>query len=67
MIGIPEFTLDLAPHTVNDNTLKQAAAPNDEPLISYIADYLGLSTGIISGIGIIGIILWRRRNSTENE
>jgi hypothetical protein len=61
MIGIPEFTLRMSPHTVSDSTLKEAANSYREYL-EYESEYVSIGTGLISGIGIIGLIIWRKRN-----
>ncbi|MFC1753672.1 hypothetical protein ACFL96_09820 [Thermoproteota archaeon] len=60
MVGIPEFTLKLKPHDITDSVLREAGLeknqfvvfkPNDVPTIS----------GIIAGIGLIGLVIWRKR------
>jgi hypothetical protein len=60
MIAVPEFTLKLAPHTLTDSSLKEAASGSRQ-LVVFQSDYLGISSGIITGIGIIGLVLWRKR------
>jgi len=60
MIAVPEFTLKLSPHTLSDSALREASSESGK-LVSFPSDYIGLTSGIITGIGLIGLVLWRKR------
>jgi hypothetical protein len=59
MIAIPEFALRLSPHSITDSALKEAASGSE--LVALKSDNIGTASGLIIGIGIIGLALWRRK------
>jgi hypothetical protein len=62
MIAVPDFTLKLSPHTLSDSALRQAASESGKLVrFPYPSDYSTILFGAITSIGLIGLVLWRKR------
>jgi hypothetical protein len=60
-IAIPEFTLSLAPHDLSESKLRDTEVIGNE-IVSITPSMIGITSGLIVGLGIIGLILFRRRS-----
>lgn len=60
MIAVPEFSLRLSPHDITESALKEAASETTH-LVALKSDSIRTASGIIAGIGIVGLVLWRKR------
>jgi hypothetical protein len=66
LIAVPEFTLNLSPHAISDSELENMATNNEKTI--FYKENIGIISGSIAAIGIIGLIHFRRRKhvSTSN-
>jgi hypothetical protein len=61
LIAVPEFAMELHPHTISDEALKEAASDGGS-LVTVNPEYLEISSGLMTGMGIAGLRVWRKKN-----